>query len=120
MQVAGDWMLVPSARNLHWRYAVLCSAFVVCKQSVAPGESMHQNLERLMSATERIWKKVADNTVIIQKRKVPMNGNIGMLFSDDDIGTSERLLLRSYVNLTKNISGCQALRTRMGHILFGF
>ena len=23
MQIAGDWMVVPAARNLHWRYAVL-------------------------------------------------------------------------------------------------
>ena len=34
MQVAGDWMLVPAARNLHWRYEVLHSAFMVCKQKV--------------------------------------------------------------------------------------
>ena len=33
-QVAGDWMVVPVARNLHWRYAVLHSAFVCCKQKV--------------------------------------------------------------------------------------
>ena len=26
-QLAGDWMLVPACRNLHWRYAVLHSAF---------------------------------------------------------------------------------------------
>ena len=31
-QIAGDWMRVPAARNLHWRYAVLHSAFLVCKQ----------------------------------------------------------------------------------------
>ena len=30
MQIAGDWMVVPVARNLHWRYAVLHSAFMVC------------------------------------------------------------------------------------------
>ena len=37
-QLAGDWMAVPAARNLHWRYAVLHSAFLCCKQKVAPGE----------------------------------------------------------------------------------
>ena len=41
-QVAGDWMLVPAARNLHWRYAVLHSAFIMCKQKVSPGESLLQ------------------------------------------------------------------------------
>ena len=32
MQVAADWMLVPAARNLHWRYEVLHSAFMACMQ----------------------------------------------------------------------------------------
>ena len=54
MQIAGDWMCVPAARNLHWRYAVLHSAFIVCKQKVAPGETMHQNLDKLMDSLQRI------------------------------------------------------------------
>ena len=33
-QIAGDWMVVPAARNLHWRWAVLRSAFITCKQKV--------------------------------------------------------------------------------------
>ena len=36
------------------------------------------------------------------------------------MGVTEKLLLRSYLNVTKNIAGCQALRARIGHILFGF
>ena len=36
MQVAGDWMRVPGARNV-WRYAALHSTFLVCKQKVVPG-----------------------------------------------------------------------------------
>ena len=39
MQLAGDWVLVPGARNLHWRYMVLHSAFLECKMKVAPGET---------------------------------------------------------------------------------
>ena len=31
VQMAGDWICVPAAHNLHWRYAVLHSAFLVCK-----------------------------------------------------------------------------------------
>ena len=46
MQIAGDWMCVPAVRNLHWRYAVLHSAFLVCKQKVAPGDSMHEILDK--------------------------------------------------------------------------
>ena len=36
------------------------------------------------------------------------------------MGVDEKLVLRSYLNVTKNISGCQALRSKIGHILFGF
>ena len=119
LQVAGDWMLVPATRNLHWRYTVLQSAFVLCKQKVNPGETMAENLDNLVKALENIWTKIEKNTAVIQKRKTPINGNMGLLFSDDDIGVTEKLLLRSYLDVTKNIAGCQALRSRMGHILFG-
>ena len=54
IQVAGDWMAVPAARNLHWRYAVLHSAFFTCKQKVAPGETLEQNLSDLVEATKKI------------------------------------------------------------------
>jgi hypothetical protein len=80
MQIAGDWMCVLAAHNLHWRYAVLHSAFLVCKQRIAPGESMHANLDRLMTGLENIWKKIAENVVIVDKRRVPINGNLGLLF----------------------------------------
>ena len=52
MQVAGDWMLVPAARNLHWRYEVLHSAFIVCKQRLAPTTNMEENLRELIAATD--------------------------------------------------------------------
>ena len=52
-QVASDWMAVPIARNLHWRYAILHSAFMTCKQNVAPGEALSHNLECLVEATKR-------------------------------------------------------------------
>ena len=42
LQIAGDWMVVPAARNLHWRYTVLQSAFMISKQKIIPGESMWQ------------------------------------------------------------------------------
>ena len=101
LQIAGDWMLLPAARNLHWRYAVLRSAFVVCKEKVAPGESMAANIEILINAMESIWKKISSNAAVVQRRELPINGNIGLLFSDDDMGASEKLVLRSYLNVTK-------------------
>ena len=42
-----------------------------------------------------------------------------MLFKADNLTSSERILLRAYFNTTRNISGCQALRKRIGHCLFG-
>ena len=66
MQVAGDWTLVPAARNLCWRYSVLHSAFMVCKQKVSPGKDSTQNLEELVEGARRIFKRIAANTVVIQ------------------------------------------------------
>ena len=120
MQVAGHWMLLPAARNLHWRYAVLRSAFLVCKQKVSPGESMSHNLETLLQATQKIWRQIASNTVVIDKKKKNINGNIGMLFSGDDVTAAEKTVLRAYLNTTASISGCQAIRKRIGHCCFGF
>jgi hypothetical protein len=73
MQIAGDWMVVPGARNLHLRYAVLHSAFMVCKQKVAPGESLSQNLHELVEATKKIWQRIEGNTVVINGHKKNIN-----------------------------------------------
>lgn len=120
MQIAGDWMTVPGARNLHWRYTVLHSAFVVCKQKVAPGETLNANLDILIEATKKIWQRISSNTVVINGHKKNINGNIGMLFSADNISQAEKIILRSYLNTTASISGCQAIRLKIGHCCFGF
>ena len=120
MQVAGDWMLVPATRNLHWRYAVLRSAFIVCKHRLPPGETLHENVERMVQATEKIWRKISGNLAIVNGRKRPINGNLSMLFADDDMGAAEKTVLRAYLDTTRNVAGCQAIRQRIGHILFGF
>ena len=54
MQVGADWVLVPAARNLHWRYEVLHSAFMTCKQTISPGESVEQNLDDLILVVRKI------------------------------------------------------------------
>ena len=120
MQIGGDWMVVPSARNLHWRYAVLHSAFMVCKQKVAPGETLSHNLTELIEATKKIWTRISSNTVTINQQKRNINGNLGMLFSADNITSTEKIILRSYLNTTASIAGCQAIRKKMGHCCFGF
>ena len=119
MQVAADWLLVPAARNLHWRYEVLHSAFMVCKQKVSPGESLQQNLDELMAAVRKIWESISKNTVTINGKKQNINGNIGMLFSADGVTLAEKTILRSYLKTTENIVGCQAIRRKIGHCCFG-
>ena len=57
MQVAGDWMLVPSDRNLHWRDEVLHRAFMVCKQQLSLDANRQQNLDQLVAATKHIWER---------------------------------------------------------------
>jgi len=119
MQVAGDWMLVPGARNLHWRYEVLHSAFMTCKQKVAPGESLQTNLDELFIALRKVFGYFSTDTVTINGQKKKMNGNIGMIFSADNVTAAEKTLLRAHLNVTANIAGCQAIRKRIGHICFG-
>ena len=72
-QVAADWMAVPIARNLHWHYAVLHSAFITCKQKVAPGEALSHNLECLFEAAKKYgnglpaikcWSMVTSGTLM--------------------------------------------------------
>ena len=118
-QIAGDWFLVPAAQNLHWRWMVLKSAFLTCKQKVKPGDSSTDNLEALVEAAKTLWTRMKRGKVIIDGRARPMNGEVAMLFRDDTLNSTERILLRSYFNTTNNIAGCQALRKKIGHILFG-
>ena len=74
MQVSGDWLLVPAARNLHWRYEVLHSAFIVCKQRLAPSADMDANLLALLKATEYIWERMGKNSVTVKGVVRPING----------------------------------------------
>ena len=106
-QVAGDWMLVPSARNLHWRYEVLHSAFVTCKQRLSPDTDMKDNLDSLLKATKFIWERISKNQAKIKGAFVPINGRTEMLFQDDDLDSPGKLVLNSYLNTTKYISGWQ-------------
>ena len=125
VQVAGDWMVVPSAVQLDWRYKVLRSSFMTCRQRLASGESLNQNLIELIDATEKIWKRLQKNTVTVKSAdgesvKMPINGDVRKLFSAVDITAAEKTILRSYLNTTSNIAGCQAIRRQIGHCCFGF
>ena len=120
MQLAGDWMLVPSARNLHWRFEVLRSAFMVCKQRLCADADRQKNIEDLVEAVKQIWERISTNVVTIKGVKRPINNNIELLFHDDEGTDFSKLVLKSYLNTTTHIAGCQALRKRVGHLLFAF
>ena len=129
MQVAGDWLVVPSARQLHWRYTVLRSAFMTCTQRLSPGETVNQNLEELVRAIEKIWKRIQAKTVPIKCPgedgvskivNVPLNGDVRKLFVAEGVTAAEKTILRAYLNTTSNIAGCQAIRQKIGHCCFGF
>ena len=42
-----------------------------------------------------------------------------MLFKADDLTHPEKIILTSYFKVTTGIAGCQAIRRRIGHCLFG-
>ena len=46
---------------------------------VAPGESLDQNLEKLLEATQKIWQRIASNSVQINGVKKNINGTVGPL-----------------------------------------
>ena len=118
-QIAGDWMLVPAARNLHWKHTVLRSSFLTCKQKVAPGEPLEKNLSELVIATRSIFNRIRKNTIEINRKKVNMNGDIRMIFSADDVTATEKTILSSFLNTTASIPGCQQIRKKIGHLCFG-
>ena len=63
---------------------------MTCKQKVAPGESLQQNLDELVVAVRKIWERIAKNTVFVNDKKQNINGNIGMLFSADRVAAAEK------------------------------
>ena len=113
-------MCVPAARNPHWRYTVLRSAFLTCKEKVTPGESLENNLQALIDASTSLFQRIQKGSIMVHKRPQPINGDVALLFRADDLTSAERAILKSYLNITKSIAGCQALRRRIGHCLFGF
>ena len=119
-QLGADWMAVPAARNLHWRYQVLRQAFVVCREKVAPGEDAQVNLEVLMAASTKLFERLQKGFVKVHGKPLPVNGDFSLLFRADDLTPAEKTILKCYLNVTRSIAGCQALRRRIGHCLFGF
>ena len=95
-------MCVPAVRNLHRRYAVLHKAFVVCKEKIAPGQSLEVNSQELVKAATSIMNKLQKGTVKVHGVPKPVNGDLALLFRDDDVNKSpaEKAPLRSYLKVT--------------------
>ena len=79
IQLGSDWMLVTARKSLHWRYAVLHSAFLMCKQDFAPSETLNANLTTLIEAAKSIWPKMRKNVVQVGGQKRPFNGDIALI-----------------------------------------
>ena len=53
-------------------------------------------------------------------KPLPINGDLRLLFRADDLSDAEKQILKCYLETTRTIAGCQAIRRRIGHCLFGF
>ena len=120
MQIAADWLLVPSARNLHWRYQVLHNAFTVVQYKSSADTDHHAALVAMLDAMKRIWAQIAANKVTIGGEEKYINGDLRLLLRDDTCDATARAILNGWIRCTEHVAGCQALRRKMGHILFGF
>ena len=119
-QIASDWVLVPAARNLHWRYMVLHNAFCVTKRYATLDPDTGEQIQNLLKQMRWIWEAYRKNTVTINKQQCHINSNFRLLLQDDDITDTAKTILNGWIKTTETVAGCQALRKKIGHILFGF
>eukprot|EP00973_Karenia_brevis_P027376 3774449-Karenia_brevis.AAC.1 len=66
-----------------------------------------------------IWESYSKNTVAINGQQCPINGNFRLLLQDDEMTDTAKTFLNGWIKSTENVAGCQALRKKIGHILFG-
>ena len=92
----------------------------MCKDKVAAGESLHVNLQELIDAPTRLLERLQKGSVNMHGVQKQINGDFALLFRADDLLPAEKVILRCYLNVTQSIAGCQAIRRRIGHCLFGF
>ena len=52
--------------------------------------------------------------------KCHINGNFQILLKDDKITDTAKTILNGWIKTTEIVAGCQALRKKIRHILFGF
>ena len=69
-----------------------------------------KKIDNLLEATSSILAKISNNKVTIKGETKPINGRLEILFQDDRVSSTEKLILRSYLDTTRYINGCQAIR----------
>eukprot|EP00973_Karenia_brevis_P040326 5571018-Karenia_brevis.AAC.1 len=57
---------------------------------------------------------------MINGQQCHINGNFRPLLRDDKITDTAKTIVNGWIKSTENVAGCQALREKIGHILFGF
>ena len=119
-QLGSDWLLVPAARNLHWRFTVLQNAFGLTMQQMNLDPDLEQQVSTLLDNMRWIWEAYSKNIVTIKGEARYINGNFRLLLQDDNITDTAKTILHGWIKTTENVPGCQALRKKNGRILFGF
>ena len=94
--------------------------FLVCKAKVAPGESCDVNLQALVKAATSLFERLQRGTINIHGKPLPLNGDLCLLFRADGLSDAEKQLLKCYLETTRTIAGCQAIRRRIRRCPFGF
>ena len=62
----------------------------------------------------------AKNTVKINRIECHINSNFRLLLQHDEITETAKTILNGWIKSTETVAGSQALRKKIGHILFGF
>ena len=73
---------------------------MTCKQKFKLGASQLQNREALVEAAKWLFTRMKKGRLKIDGKELPMNGEIAMLFKDDTLSSTDKALLRSYLNTT--------------------
>ena len=81
---------------------------------------MHESAKEYIEAAKKLLDRVDRGTVVMHKKRVPINGDVSKLRWADDLNEAERELLELYRKTTANLAGGQGIRCRFNAVLTGF
>ena len=73
------------------------------------------NLQVLVKAATNLFERLHRGTVKLYGKSLPITGDLCLLFRDADLQPAEKQILRCYLEATRTIADCQAIRRRTGH-----